>query len=175
MSYLTDAETVIKSAQPGLMIYGRAKQYLDTPWKTVLFVREETGRIRSIPQNPTIELRSSLMRVDNIYLVPILIKMGGELYESWLNYHASGGSGADAMHDLSQQEQIAILFFGDSLTQERSLLFRNSCRLDFKTMLDQLNVSVPWGMREFDKAREKLYWSYPTVKQLWNGIGGKYE
>jgi len=168
---LTDAETVIKRAQPGTMIYGRVKTAADATWQTVLYIREDNQHIKAVPPNPTVEMRAGVMDVAGVILIPILIKIAGELYESWLNYHATGGSGQAALQELATQEQNVVLFFGDAGTQDRSVGFRNSSAKTFALISEGLKNKPAWTMAEFDSARQSLYRSYPELKNLWRELG----
>ena len=167
---LTDAETVIKRARAGTMIYGRVKTAADATWQTVLYIREDNQQIKAVPPNPTVEMRAGVMDVAGVILIPILIKIAGELYESWLNYHATGGSGQAALQELATQEQNVVLFFGDSLKQDRSIGFRNSCAKTFALVLEGLKNKPAWTMQEFDQARDQIYTDYPSIEDLWREL-----
>lgn len=172
MSELSDSETVIKSSPPGTMIYGRVKQSLDAPWQTVFYIREDKQYLRWLTPNPIVEMRAGVEQVDNVFLVPLMVKVGGETYESWLNYHATGGHGAGGLQDLAIQEQNFLLFFGDSGERERSIGFRNSCKKTFALILEGIKNKSAWSMQDFNQAREQLYKKYPTLQKLWASLSG---
>lgn len=168
MSQLTDAETVIKTAQPGMMIYGRVKQSLEASWQTVFYIRDDAEHIKAIPPDPPVEMRSGVMDEYGVVLIPILIKLGNDLYECWLNYYAEGGK--EALQSLATQEQNVILIFGDKGQQERSIGFKNSLSKTFALILEGAQKKPAWGMKDFDRAREKLYRWYPKVKDIWREL-----
>jgi hypothetical protein len=162
----TDAEAVIKHGRPGMMIFGRVKQAISSPWQTVFYIREDYQHIKAIPPNPIIEVRMGIMYQDNVYLFPLILKLAGEIYECWFNYHASGV--AEALGCFSRQEQNVILIYGDSLKQERSIAFKNSQKEAFCAITDVLKNNPVWSMVEFDQARNKLYALYKSPQELWN-------
>ena len=168
MSYLTDAETVIKTLPPGSMIYGRVKQSLGTPWQTVFYIREDSEHIEAIPPNPPIEMRSGVMEERGVVLIPILIKLNDELYECWLNYCTQGGK--EALQALASQEQNVVLIFKDKGKQERSIGFNNSCKNTFALILEGVSKKPTWQMKEFDAAKENLYRWFPKIKDLWREL-----
>jgi hypothetical protein len=166
---LTDAETLIKTAQPGLMLYGRVKQSISDPWKTVFYIREDDEHIKAIPKNPPVELRIAVMKEDDVLLMPTLIRLNNTLYETWFNYETVGKL---SIADLTQQDMMILLIFGDKRQQERSIAFKNSVRATFDSFLQIRRESkIPsWTLSEFDAAREKVYTKFPTPKALWNEI-----
>lgn len=167
MSKLTDPKQAIRQAPPGTMTYGRFHTG-EGAWQTGLFVREDRAHIRRLGRNPLFELHAGTFQEGDVYLIALLIRAGGvegELYETWINYHQTGG-GEQYLEDLAQQEELAIFFY-DNVRRRRSIHINNPWREFAQESLAILRKTEPWSMEAFNAAREQLYQDYPTVANLW--------
>jgi hypothetical protein len=172
MSNLTDVESVIKTSKAGLMLYGRVIAAGESSWQTVLYVREDNQHIKWIPPNPIVEIRAGAMQQDNVVLIPIVVKLCGEYYETWINFYSPDLHGEGALRELARQEHLVILIFGDSGTQDRSIQVNNSLKKTFSLILEGVQKRPTWSMGEFDQAREKVYAKFETVPKLWRELRG---
>lgn len=166
MSNLSDPEAVIKTAEPGTMIYGRAR-FDGGAWETALYVREEKRYIDGFGRAPVVELR--WMSVDDgsgVVLAALLMRIDNELYETWLNYHASGS--AEAFADLASQDRIAILLY--TRRRERQIAIANNLKLAVANSAEACRSRPAWTMQAFERARVRLYQRLPSVQALWDAL-----
>ena len=91
MENLVDA---ILNLNQGEMTFGRIKHPQNAGFWTVFFIREENKYIRIIPPRSVLEMRAGAIQIQNVCLVPILIQLGKQIYETWLDYYVSDGKGA---------------------------------------------------------------------------------
>ena len=170
MSHMIDVESMIKQAEPGLMVYGRF--FAEGAWQSGLFIRENLAHIRALGVPPRVEVRAGLIPYQDVLPVAILVRItGGETYETWFNYHQTGG-GQAYLQDWQQQARLPILFY-TATKRERAISISNKHLADFwRQVGPQLEASRPWSMLDFDTAREELYGQYPTPQRLWQRLGG---
>lgn len=164
MDKLIDAAKWIKTAEPGTMAYARQQTAVDGPWTTGFLIRERQWRVKGLGRNPDVELRCCAFEQDGVLLVAVLMKVSGELYESWFNYYQTTG-GEPYFHDLIEQPTVTFAFFTPEPT--RMLSIKNRVGGFFQQTLERTRQMEPWSMRDFDAAREKVYARYPTVSKLW--------
>ena len=170
MSELISGEDLIRSAEPGAMVYSRLQTAEGGHWETGLLVREEPKYVKAFGRNPIIELRGGLMHEGRVALIATLVRVGAgkdaQLYECWWNFH--GEENREAFYDLASQERLGIFFF----TPERAKAVgvRNGYRDLFTRAVTALAAMPAWGMREFDAARSEIYRRYPTMQDLWSQL-----
>jgi len=164
---MIDVEALIQAAPPGTMVYARFRPE-GGKWETGLLIREESARIRRLGRNPVVEVRAGLFREGSVWLLAILLKAAGELYETWFNYCQPDG-GEECLMDWTRQKTLAIIFYGDR-GRERAISIRNPLADIARQALPVLRQAEPWGMAEFDAVRERLYARYPTVRALWDAL-----
>ncbi len=97
----------------------------------------------------------------------MLLRIGGEYYETWWNYHQTDG-GEIYFSDMTTQERIPILFFTPDMT--RSIAVHNSLASFFADAAQRIQAVPAWSMTDFDDARESVYARFPTVTKLWNHL-----
>ena len=135
-----------------------------------IYVREDTSRINAL-DNPDVELRSTNMLVDGVYIAPLLVRIGKEkqenIFEMWLNFFAS----EKKIRLLGEQDRIVLSFVGDSRKVERKIKVKNSWRDYFEQLYKVCSVQQKWSMKEFDRAKQEMYAKYPAIMDLWQGIG----
>lgn len=168
---LVSAETMIRRGPIGVCLYSLSR--LDAGAEEVDYlIREETARVR-VWRSPDVEFRPSVIgrkvpRPDAriVLLVPILIRVGGELYECWVNHWADLKT-QRVLGTLAIQERLVLHFYGDSGDRLRSLAVSNPHQAFWAEAARQCASSLPWSMPEYDAAREEVYAEYPTVGALW--------
>lgn len=170
MTILTDIETIMRQAQPGVMAYNRFVADT-TGWQTGLYIREDRQHIVALGKSPTVTVRSGMFTEDGVALVAVLVKIGGEVYEAWLNYHQTGG-GKIYFDDLSKQERLPIIFYGQR-RRERAITIRNPLKDIMAAALEVIATMTPWSMSQFDQARERIYAQHPSVHALWRALGAQ--
>lgn len=168
-----DVDTLIRSMPPGYMTYSRV-QVPGGEWMTALLVREDRAHVNALGSNPQIALRAGMFTEGDVLLVAIMIKVNQEPpYDTWLNYHQSGG-GQDYIDDLASQERLPILFYTEA-GRKRSISIRNGLADFIATVAPALSAAPPWTMQAFDAARDRLYTRYPDQAALWRTLALPWE
>jgi hypothetical protein len=160
-------EEGIKQAAPGACADAVA-QVANAPEETVFLIREQSGIIAELGRAPAVHVRAGLIVESGVLLLPVLIKVSGELYETWMNYHAEVCPPALAC--LALQEQIGLHFFDDRSVRARVIAVPNQLQAFWRDTLRTLAQAPPWSMAAFDAARDRVYASYPTVPDLWHAL-----
>lgn len=160
-------EEGINQAAPGACAYAVA-QIGNAPEETVFLIREQSGIIAELGRAPTVHVRAGLIVESGVLLLPVLIKVSGELYETWMNYHAEVCPPALAC--LALQEQIALHFFNGRGVRVRVIAVPNHLQTFWRETLRTLAQAPPWSMAAFDAARERIYATYPTIPDLWRAL-----
>lgn len=171
MTQLIDIDTLMRSSPSGTMAYSRFVADTATGWQTGLFIREDRQHIAALGKSPTVAVRSGMFTEDGVALVAVLVQVGGEVYETWLNYHQTGG-GQQYFQDLAKQDRLPIIFYG-SRRRERSIIIRNPLKDLMASALEVLADAKPWSMSQFDQARERIYAQHPSVHALWRALGAQ--
>jgi hypothetical protein len=131
-------------------------------------VREDASHVAHLPKQVSIEVRCGLLREANIGLVPVMLRVEGEIYETWGNWH--NPYAARCLRSFAQQDKLVIAFLVNSLTPERTLWTPNTLQETFGAMMTELEKMTPWSMSAFDAARERVYQRYPNPQALWAGL-----
>lgn len=160
-------EEGIQQAAPGACVYAVARVG-DAPEETVFLIREQSGIIAELGRAPSVRIRAGLIVENDVRLLPVLIQVSGELYESWMNYHAEACP--PALGCLALQEQIRLHFFDDRGTCARVIAAPNSLQAFWRDTLRSLAQTPPWSMAAFDAARDRVYAMYPSVPDLWRAL-----
>jgi hypothetical protein len=168
MTQFITADTIICQSTPGSCIYTLAQMPPD-PEETIFLVREQSGIIADLGKHPPIQVRAGLFTLSKVTLLPILISISAELYETWLNYHAEELA-QPALAALCIQDRLSFHFYDDQCRRIRSLITPNLYQAFWRTAVEMLAPTVPWTSKDFDMAREILYAKYPTVGNLWNAL-----
>lgn len=164
---IISAEEAIRQAPPGACVYAMTRLEGGAD-ELALLIRERSGIIADLGRAPQIEIRASLVREGDVYLIPLLTSIEGELYETWINYHAEGGR--QAVECLAIQERLTIHLYDDDGHRARSLAIPHR-RTEFWRGAARLpGASAPWSMAAFDATRETAYRRYPAVQALWDAL-----
>lgn len=169
-----DPKDFIISNNPGSAIYcitRRPEQRVD------FLVKEESSIIKKLI-NPIVSIKAGLYHYNNVTLVTVMFLIGtnmDQLFETWFNYHATGGQGQTAFSLMTTQEDIGFHLYGDSNKVEKGIVIPNNLKLKefFANASKIISQIPPWGMAEFDKEREILYKKYPTLEDLWKALSKK--
>ncbi len=100
---------------------------------------------------------------------PLLIQVSGELYETWMNYHAEVC--LPALACLALQEEISLHFFDDRSARAKVIAVPNQLRTFWRDTMRRLAKSPPWSLAAFDVARDRVLAMCPTVSDLWRSLG----
>lgn len=160
-------EEGIKQAAPGACAYAVA-QVGNAPEETVFLIRERSGIIAELGRAPAVHVRAALIVETGVVLLPVLIQVSGELYETWMNYHAE--LCPPALACLALQEQIGLHFFDDRGIRARVIAVPNHLQPFWRGTLRTLAQTPRWSLATFDAARDRLYAAYPTVGDLWRAV-----
>lgn len=164
MSNLINPEDLIRSAEPGTMVY--ATGAIDGERLVSLFIREDAVRIASL-SNPLIELRAGVFAERHAVLVTVMAQINQEFYESWWNYHQPDGQEPFA---LAASQPILPIHFFSARARERSISVPNHLATFFQSALINITQRPAWPMADFDRDRELVYGRYPSVKKLWRAL-----
>ena len=168
----TRADEFIKGAPPGSCIYTLV-QTQDGLEETAFLIREQSGIIADLGRAPAVHIRAGLVTQSNVLLLPVCLRVSGELYEMWINYHAEGTR--PALEALAIQEQLGLHFFDDAGQVARSLVVPNQIQAFWRDAIRRCARLPPWSMRAFDAAKASLYAAYPRPQALWQALGGPGE
>jgi len=166
---LADPGNVIASMPPGSAIYariGRPEMHTD------FLVREESATIQLLV-NPIVTIRPRLFVEHDIAVLVVMFQAGDnpeQIFETWWNYHQPDGYGETVFRDMMTQVDVAIHWYGDSGTVEKSTVIRNSLRDYFGMATEKIRALPPWTMQEFNDAREVIYKRRPTLAALWREL-----
>lgn len=167
-----DAVAVLRQMPPWMAMYSRVKSE-EGPWNLAWFVREEAAGEAGCGDEIEVEFRGGLIyeTVDgrSVALVPIVVRVGperyGNVYESWVDIHASG-----TLEALTIQQRIPVHLYDANGDVRRTLEADNTLRSFSRQVLAQLSSMAPWTIRDFFTARERIYYRYPKVWELWNAL-----
>ena len=130
-------------------------------------VQNTPEAVRRLPRRPNISVHSRMFKLDDVYLVPLVARVGDTWYESWINPYADDGRGFEELELLAAQERIAFLIYdGTSLDPERAVQIANPLAANMAEMRRVMRDVAPWTMDAFAEAREQLYAAYPTPQDL---------
>jgi hypothetical protein len=170
---MIDVEQLMKSAPLGSMAYARISFVKPGNWQTALLIREESRWIRRYPKHAIFHVRAGLLQDQGIYLLAIMLKAAGELYETWFNYHRTDG-GQEYLEDWARQRDLSLIFYGDRGTRERQISIVNPLADLTRQALPILERSAPWSMADFDAARARICEAYPDLSALWAALGASH-
>lgn len=126
--------------------------------------------VNQLPQNPQILVQTRLFQVGNVYLVPLVARVGDTWYESWINPHADEGQGLVELEILAAQSRTVFLIYdGTSLEPARTVQIPNPLAQPVAEIRRRLQAAGHWTTEEFATAREELYAAYPTPQDLISG------
>jgi hypothetical protein len=166
---------LLRSAPPGALIWGEVVQAETGDEYFVFALREETPRIKRLPQSPTggtlLDVRMGVMAVtteggQRVAYVPVLMKARGDTYETNFNVlHFT-----DKTLELLGQPYL-VLLVGDSGMVERGLWFPANPQLEMiGKRARELFEEDPWTDPDFDEAKAIVMESYPLT-DLWEQLG----
>lgn len=167
-----DALAVLRQTPPWMALYSRVKSD-EGPWNLAWFVREEALGEAASSDHIDVEFRGGLIyeTVDgrSVALIPIVVRVGperyGNVYESWVDIHSSG-----TLEALTIQREIPVHLYDSSGDIRRTIEAENPLRNFARQVLAQLSSMAPWTIRDFFTARERIYFRYPKVWELWNAL-----
>lgn len=130
-------------------------------------VQNAPEAVRGLPPQPQVSVWARLFKVSDVYLVPLVARVGDTWYESWINPYADEGRGFEELEMLATQDRIVFLIYdGTSLEPERTVQIANPLGEDMAHMGRVMEGVASWTMDEFAEARERLYAAYPTPRDL---------
>lgn len=171
MTEWTDAVTVLRDMPAGSALYSR-EQIDGGAWEMAWMIREDTARILALKKSPTIEFRAGTIKTGDVFLLPILVRVGPlkpeSIYETWINGYAPDVP--NPLGDLAIQPRIVVHLYGDGCELVRSLTVSNQMQRFARDALRCVQSVPPWSMNAFDEARAHFYRDYPTVWDLWKHL-----
>ncbi len=153
---------------PGSAVYARGEFDESMIKETMFLIREEPLIVQRFPAGVQVELRTGLFADQGVMLVAVIFRIEGEYYETWWNYHQTGGVGPQHFSDMTTQARIPILFFTPEMA--RSIAIQNSLAPFFDDAAKRIQRMPAWSMQDFEAARERVYARFPTVTKLWNAL-----
>ena len=174
---LFDLYTFINCTPPGIMIC-ESFEFVESNPEAALLIKESRAKLRMIPKNNIhIEFRSGLVRVDNVFLMPLLLQIDNNpslTYETWFNYHQS--------HEVKQvfelmatQDYIHIFIYNENIKPALRISVNNNLKLGFKMHIQQLRNTIPWTIKDFEHAGSMVSRRYLSTLSLWRGLKEKGE
>lgn len=135
---------------------------------TCFLIHEDSQHIRRLPKQVSIDVRSTLFKRSGVSLVIVMLRIEGEIYETYWNFHNS--TLRRCFQDMSTQDELLVSFFVDTAEPTRTISTPNSLRSGFERLMESLADVSPWTIEEFNKGKEELSREYPTVQALWDGM-----
>jgi hypothetical protein len=138
-------------------------------------IKETMDFINKYPHNPKIELRTGLLKIDNIQIVPMMILVNQDydmMYECTLNIFNPVNESMCLLKQLGKQDFIPIIFFNPANNPVRKLMIKNNIQEFFEEVIMRMSSFPAWEMDEFDKAKQVMYKNFSTPKLLWNALEG---
>jgi hypothetical protein len=132
---------------------------------TFFAIHEDAQRASVFAEGASVEMRAAISVLQDVALVAVLLKIAGEIYETWWNFH--NRACRDSFYDLCVQDKLPVSVYVDRPTPERTVLVSNLIRPQMNEAVKYLESMKPWDMVAFDRAREELYQEVPTVQALW--------
>ena len=99
---------------PGTMLYMNPTDLMTGKEKTVFYIKEEPGILNRIPKISDIQTIGIAFDIAGVIMPIIYIKINGLdecLYEMFVNYYSTDGSGERAIYNLMQQDYITRLYY----------------------------------------------------------------
>lgn len=170
---LIDFYSFINFILPGTMICESFQFIPETP-EAALLIKESPAKLGMIPSNNVhIEFRTGLKRVDNVYLMPFLVRFDNNpclTYETWFNYHQSEEV-KQVFEQMTQQDFIHIFFYAQSIEPKKIISVDNQLKLGFRMHIQFLRNTIPWTVRDFERARElECQQRVSTTLSLWQDL-----
>lgn len=131
-------------------------------------VREDSQHVARLSKQVDIEVRWGLIEEANVGLVAVMLRVEGEIYETWGNWHNPYAQ--RCLRNFARQDKLIIAFLVDSLSPARTLWIPNTSQETFGAMIVNLSSMRPWEMAAFDSARERIYRRYPSPQALWASL-----
>jgi len=141
----------------------------------VFMVKEETKYINRHKYRPSIQLRTGLLNISGVWIIPFMILINQDfdmLYETVFNYYQTGG-GKKYFDVLKKQEYIDIMFFDEKNENARNIRINNQLQNEITEYNMRVASIKPWSMNQFDKAKQKMFEKYLRPTDLWNELGNK--
>ena len=83
--------------------------------------------VHELAPDPHILAQTRLFKVGDVYLVPLVARVGDTWYESWINPFADQGQGLVELEILAAQDRIVFLIYdGTSLNPAHTIQISNS-------------------------------------------------
>lgn len=143
--------------------------------KIDFLIREESSIIMAIPQQPSISLRGAFINSNSVGVIVLMFQVGGNIYETWFNYHAQGV--ASAIEQFIGQDDLGLHFCGDSLDFERHIMIYHVDKKT-KTFFEKVSGHIeshlqPWTMQQFDIEKMRICGRFHSSKSLWDIAGNQ--
>ena len=134
----------------------------------VCFLVQNTPEaVHELAPDPHILAQTRLFKVGDVYLVPLVARVGDTWYESWINPFADQGQGLVELEILAAQDRIVFLIYdGTSLNPAHTIQISNSLADEMAEIRQRLEGAATSTAEDFAVAREQLYAAYPTPQDL---------
>jgi len=158
-------ESILESP-PASAAYARFRA--DGEEVTCFIVHEDASHVHRLPRTVRVDVRSALFDRAGAWLIAVMLRVEGNLYETWWNLHNPVLH--QSLLDMSRQDKLLVSFYVDSLEPSRTICIQNPLRDGLTHIMAMLEKMPPWDMECFDRAKEQLYSEYPDPEALWNGM-----
>jgi hypothetical protein len=174
---LIDVCSFVNFTLPGTMICESFNFVVSMP-EAALLIKESPAKLRMIPPNNMhIEFRTALKRVDNVYLMPLLVRVDNNpslTYVTWFNYHRSDEV-KQVFEYITKQDSIHIFFYTQSIEPALTISIDNQLKLGFRMHIQILQNTIPWTIKDFERAKGLVSRRYLSTLSLWRGLKEKGE
>lgn len=164
---------IVAELDPGVGVFARLR--VDGgPWEMVWLIKDADAGIRSLGEDPTIEVRCERFRerVDRFEVLVLVFVLRLEsptterFYQTWLDTQQS-----DVLEALVSQPQFTIQAYSADGQLVRSLVLANPFgRFGDDALIEAVGLSA-WSARHFQDACRQIQSRQPTLTALWDTLG----
>lgn len=157
---MADPFELIKSCQPGMMLFGIGGP-TEAEKAFVFLIREDERYVKRLGKYPGVTVRMGIFDEIAILFMVRFENNSDLTYNCWLNYHDKYSG-----YNLLKQQPNMIFKFFSARECVRTLAINNRFQTDLQDFEGKISGRPAWSMREFDAVKEKIYSTF-TPEDLW--------
>ncbi len=164
-----DVESLVKSLEPGTVIFGRFGSRPNNQMETGIFIREDSHCIANIPDTPNLYFKAIMLENQDVIPVVVLIKVENikNPYNMWLNFQLDHIK--LYFNEIIAQENITVHFYSHEKL-EKSFKVSNSLREPFFQFRKKISEITAWTNEQFASEFQKVLKKYSTSQDLWDSF-----
>jgi hypothetical protein len=167
-SWPSRIEHLLRVGGPGQASFARFEADKG-PSLTCMIIHDDREHLQTIPETPSVAVRSKLFLRSGVALVAVIAMVEGERYETWWNYH--NPLCPDSFVDMRTQELFGLCFYVESSEPERIVWVMNPLQQTFAGYSTEIERLAPWPTDAFDRERGNLNREFTSVASLWEAMG----